>query len=138
MQVALGDVNWPAVLVAAAVAFAIGGAWYGGVFGRAWIRLHGYTEEQVASMRVSQGRTFLIMFGSELVMAAVLAVLIEASGAGSVTGALVVALLAAGIALMTDALQNAAHRKSLAAYALDAGHTVVIFAVMGLILGAWR
>jgi MFS family permease len=41
------EVSWLATLVATALAFALGGVWYGPLFGKAWMAEHGFTEEQL-------------------------------------------------------------------------------------------
>ncbi len=39
--------NWWAILVATVVAFGIGGLWYGPLFGQAWLKAMGKTEEEI-------------------------------------------------------------------------------------------
>lgn len=41
------DVNWLAVVLAAATGFIVGGIWYGPVMGKKWMGAVGLTEEQV-------------------------------------------------------------------------------------------
>ena len=42
------DVNWIAVIAAAAMGFVVGGIWYGPVMGKKWMGAVGLTEEEVA------------------------------------------------------------------------------------------
>jgi hypothetical protein len=40
------EINWLAVVVAAAVTFVLGGVWYGPLFGRVWHTAEGAAEPQ--------------------------------------------------------------------------------------------
>jgi hypothetical protein len=45
-------VNWLAILVAALAGLAVGGIWYGPLFGKAWMRESGVTMEKVRSANI--------------------------------------------------------------------------------------
>lgn len=45
----LFDVNWLAVVLAAACGFLVGGIWYGPVMGKKWMGAVGLTEDQIKS-----------------------------------------------------------------------------------------
>jgi hypothetical protein len=49
----LARVNFLAVLVAGLAAFFIGGLWYTVLFGKLWVKLHGYSEEKIKQMQAS-------------------------------------------------------------------------------------
>ncbi len=53
------DVNWLAVVLAAATGFIVGGIWYGPVMGKKWMGAVGLTEEQL-----NQGSKGLIYGGA--------------------------------------------------------------------------
>lgn len=40
------DINWLAVIAAAASGLVLGGVWYGALFGAAWLKAAGLTREQ--------------------------------------------------------------------------------------------
>ena len=140
MQFHLDQVNWLAVPVAAIAAFVIGGVIYGALFGMKWATLHGYNDEaKLAAMRKSQGKVFALMFAAELLMAAVIAVILTAlSDVTWMTGAVVGLLMWAGAVLPDQVMQNAAHRKPVAAFAIDTVHALLYLVATGAILGAWR
>ncbi|MEZ6211586.1 MAG: DUF1761 domain-containing protein [Phycisphaerales bacterium] len=140
MQIHLDQVNWLAVPVAAVAAFVIGGVVYGAIFGKKWVTLHGYDNEAAtARMRQSQGKAFALMFAADLLMAAVIAVILTAlSDVTWMTGAGVGLLMWAGAALPDQIMQNAAHRKPVAAFAIDTVHALLYLVASGAILGAWR
>ena len=132
-------VNWLALPVAAAASFLVGGLWYAVLFGKAWARLHGYDAAALAEMEKTQGRTFGIFFAVDLVAALVISLLLGLLPAPSlVSGLELGAILWLGIGLVETTAQNAAHRRPVAAWAMDASHQLVSLMVMGAILGAWR
>jgi Protein of unknown function (DUF1761) len=136
MSQALAGVNGFAVLAAALAAFAIGAVWYSpALFARAWMRATGLTEE-----RLKQGNMAVIFglaFALELVAALVLGLFLgpEANlafgtAAGFMTGLFWVSG-ALGVVYLFE-------RRPLALWCIDAGYQVVLFTVMGAILGAWH
>ncbi len=70
------QVNIWAVIVSAIAAFMVGGIWYAAIFGKAWVRLHGFDEGQVKEMEKTQARTFGLFFVCDLVTATVVSLLI--------------------------------------------------------------
>ena len=140
MDLSMSHINIWAVLVCAIVAFLIGGLWYAAIFGKAWIRLHGFTEQQAKEMEQTQTRTFGVFFVSDLITAIVLSLLIPnlLAEPTALSGAGVAAMLALGLGATMAACQNAAHRKPMAAYLIDVSHHLVSLAAMGAIIGAWR
>jgi len=140
MSLDISQVNWLAVLVSAIAAFMVGGVWYAALFGKAWARLHGYEDEAtMKKMQQSQGKVFGLFFVSELVMGAAIAVLLTAFPDPTWRTGLMLGLLGwLGIGLPETAMQNAAHRKPMAAFVIDASHQLVYLVVVGVILGSWR
>lgn len=132
--VALATVDWLAVLVAAVSTFVLGGLWYGPLFGEAWMRASGVTEEE--AREGNKPMIFGVSFVLQLVAAAVLAMFIGPEGGlsfGLLAGASV------GIAWVSTTLgvHYLFEGKSFAHWAVNAGYSTVAFAVMGAILGAW-
>ncbi|HEU4427486.1 MAG TPA: DUF1761 domain-containing protein [Myxococcota bacterium] len=41
------EISWLATLIATALAFALGGVWYGPLFGKAWMAEHHFTEAEL-------------------------------------------------------------------------------------------
>ena len=132
-------VNWLAVLVAAFATFMIGGLWYGALFAKAWLAIHGFSEEVQAEMQKRQFRNFGIFFAGDLVMGVVISLLLAGLGAnGAVAGAVTGFVLWLGISATIGASKNAAYNKPLPAYMIDTTHELVCLVAIGAILGAWR
>lgn len=131
----LSDVNWLAVLVATVVAFVLGGLWYSKVlFGNAWMREVGLTEEAVNNANMP--RTFGTTFVLQLIAAVALAALIGSDGnwqLGLQTGLCVGLLWIATAYGVTYLFEQRPFRLWL----INAGYYVVLYAVMGTIIGAW-
>ena len=128
------------VLVAAIAAFALGALWYSPVlFGRAWVRAHGYTEEKIAQMRASAGRAYAVSFACYLVMAAALSILIGRMDVTMLRGGVKLgAILGIGFAAPIGLTANVFSEKRLPAWAIDAAYQIAYLILMGVILVAWR
>ena len=135
----LSSINFLAVIVSRLVAFFIGFLWYSPLFGKAWQRELGFTDEYI-----QQGNMVLI-FGSSLVLMLVmafgLAVILQTYGGtdmnwqqGLLHGLFVGIFFVAtsyGINLLYQ-------RRSIKLWAIDAIYQVLFLCVMGAILGGWR
>lgn len=139
MSLDFGQINFWAVIVAAVASFGVGGLWYGMLFAKQWVRVHGFSEEQEQQMQKNQPRNFGLFFVVDLIMAAVMSLLVVNLGIDSaVEGAGLGLLLWLGFAATIGAAKNAATGKPLAAYLIDTGHELAGLVVIGLILGVWR
>jgi hypothetical protein len=129
-------INWLAVIVAALAAFAVGAVWYGPLFSRAWQQLNALSDEAVQQ---DAARTFGGAFVLTLVAAFGLAMILQLHPAPDLGAGLSVGVVI-GLAFVASSLgiNYLFARKALRLYLIDAGYLVLMFAVMGVILGAWR
>jgi hypothetical protein len=136
----LAKINVWAVLVAALAAFFIGGAWYSVLFGKLWVRLHGYSPEKIKQMQAAMSPP--LFFGGMLVsylalafaLAIVVSALPETSAAGGIAIGAVFWLGASAIALTGQIASD----RSFGIYLIDIGCNLVYLVLMGAILSAWR
>jgi len=132
----LASINWPAVVVATVVAFAIGGLWYSDtLFGKAWLEEVGLNEEDVN--KANMVRTFSGAFLLEFFAVLAVAVLIGTDGSwlsGLSSGLLI------GIFWITTAygVTYLFEQRSMRLFLINAGYNVVLFAAVGTIIGAWH
>jgi len=131
---AFENINWLSVIVAAIVAFLIGGIWYGPIFGKAWMIESNFTEEDL------QKRNMPKVFGLSLLLSFIAAFVLElfiGSAADLTFG--VMAGFMAGIGWVSTMLGilYLFEMKSFKAYLINAGYCVVTLTAMGAILGAW-
>ena len=128
------------VLVSAVAVFVLGAIWYSpALFGKAWVRAHGYTDEKLAAMRASAGRAYAVSFVCYLVMAAAMSFLIGRMGITMIRGGVKLgALLGVGFAATMGLTANMFSEKRLSTWLIDAGYQVAYLILMGIILVAWR
>jgi fluoride ion exporter CrcB/FEX len=127
-------VNWLAILVAALAGFVVGGVWYGPLFSKVWMRESGVNPEKARA--ANKAKLFGTVFVLNLIAAFSLAMFIGENAtwkfglfAGFMTGLTFVST-ALGVIYLFEA-------RSLRLWLINAGYQVVIFSVMGAILGAW-
>jgi hypothetical protein len=128
-------VGWLAIVVAALTGFAVGALWYGPLFGKAWMRESAVSMDKArpANMPKVYGTVLLL----NLIAAGSLAMFIGPAAtwtfglfAGFMTGLTFIAT-ALGVIYLFES-------RSLRLWLINAGYQVVIFSIMGSILGAWH
>lgn len=135
-------INYLAVVVSAVVAMAIGFFWYGSLFGKAWMRLAGITQEEMKSMKMTPLGASIGGFIMSLLMAYTLAHAIvfgnaylgTAGAAGGMMGAFWYWL---GFIVPATSGVYLWEGKSFKLWALNAGYYLVALLAMGAILASW-
>ncbi|NJM93094.1 MAG: DUF1761 domain-containing protein [Rhodospirillaceae bacterium] len=127
------DINWLAVVIAAVVTFVLGGLWYGPLFGKVWRAAEGQTETQPGHQK-HPAFVYGLSFALMLIAAAVLAVALGPDP--NVQRSFVVGLVVGvGWVATSFGVNYLFAGRRLALFAVDAGYNVVLFALMGLIIG---
>ncbi|WP_435418458.1 DUF1761 domain-containing protein [Parerythrobacter aurantius] len=125
----MGDMNLLTIVLAALAFFVVGAIWYGVLFGKAWQRAAGLSDEQVkgGNMALILGLTLAF----ELLIALVLAHQFAMTGASD--RAIMMISIGFGAFVMTPAIgiNYLYQRKSGTLFAIDAGHFVLGMAAMG-------
>jgi hypothetical protein len=130
-------INYFAVLAAALSTFVLGGLWYSPLlFGKVWMRLNNFSEEDLATF--SKARMFGWSFVFALVMSLNLAMFLAAPGTNIGWGMAAGALAGFGWVAMAIAIIAVFENRSWSYIAINGGYMTVAFIVMGAILGAWR
>ena len=141
MAVQLHTINWWAVIVAALATFFLGAVWYSALFGKLWIRMQGYTEEQVKQMQadLNPATFFGGMLVSYFLVAFVVAVLVTGMDLRSaVAGATLGLLLWLGLAAAIHMTGHLASNKPIGAFLIDTGYQLIYLVGMGALIAAWR
>jgi hypothetical protein len=128
--------HYPAVIAAALLSFVLGGLWYSPIlFGKAWMREAGLSEERVRQARM--GMVFGFASLASLVMAFNLAAFIGPKAslqfglfAGFATGFGWVAM-ALGVIYLFE-------QRSFKLWLINSGYQIVALTVMGGLLGVWK
>lgn len=127
------SINWLAVVVATLSTFAIGAIWYGPIFGKAWMKENGFTEEELK--KANMGKLYGTAFVLELIMTINLAFFLHGLSIGE--GALYGFFTGFGWVAMAIGVNYLFSRKSIKLWFIDAFYFVVSFTLMGVILTAW-
>lgn len=119
---------WP-VLAGAAAFFAVGALWYGVLFGKAWQKAAGLSDEDVqgGNMALIFGLTFLF----EMLIAMVLWHLIARTAPPPHVVMMMSVGFAVGVMIPAVGINYLYQRKSGKLFAIDAGHFVLGMAAMG-------
>jgi hypothetical protein len=132
--------NVLAIVVAAVVAFLLGGLWYSPLlFAKQWMAAHAHSPEDVERMKADAPRAYGISFVAFLVMAFILQMLLNHLDAHTwQRGMLWAVHLWLGFAVTIGLMANVYSGKKFSVFVIDAGYQLVYLAVMGAILGAWH
>jgi hypothetical protein len=128
-------VDYWAIVIAGVVGYAAGAVWYWAL-GKPWMAAVGLTPERIRA--TPSPWPFVVAFIADLVMAAVLAAVIGATGPAAVTlgNAIVTAVLVwVGFVLTTMTVNNGFARRPPVLLAIDGGHWLIVLVLMGGIIG---
>ena len=127
------EVNYLAVIAAAASAFVLGGLWYGQLFKVAWCREAGVDP---GSKPAHPGAVFGAAFVLSVLAAYVFALFL---GKKPVTDAAMVGAIVGVCWVATSfGINYLFAGRSLKLWAIDAGYHTLQFALYGLVLGLWH
>ncbi len=119
---------WP-VLAGAAAFFVVGAIWYGVIFGKAWQKASGMSDEAV------QGGNMVLIFGLTFLFEVLIAMVLWHLLARTNPAPHVVMMMSVGFAVGVMIPAVGIHylylRKSLMHFIIDAGHMIVGMAAMG-------
>lgn len=128
--------NYLAVVAAALSTFLLGGLWYSpAVFGKAWMKENGFTEESM------KGANMIKIFGLAILLALISAVnLAMFLGEKATLGEGVGYGFAAGAGWVATfvGMHYLFERKSFRLFLINAGYSIVALTIMGLIIAAWK
>lgn len=128
------SLDWLAVLIATAVAFVLGGLWYGPLFGQAWMDALGKTAEDIEPSPAP----FVISFFTALLTCVVVAALMMALGIQTATGGAIFGLVV-GVGFIATAMASdtAFCGWGLRLFLIQSGYRVAYSVLMGAIIGAF-
>ncbi len=133
------DVNWLAVLVAGIVGMPIGALWYSPwLFAKPWMRAIGKTEEELRATG-GAGIGYVLALVSWIVVAYVMSWIVDWAEANTVVEGVATGFLVwVGFVATTLAVNTVFGNRSRMLYLIDVGHFLVLFVVVGAIVGAWQ
>ena len=136
MQNAFQNLNWLAVLVAAASAFALGGLWYSPLmFVNRWMKETGITPD--SAKRTNMAKIFGLAFLLSFVAAFFLAMFIGPQG-GAGFGALAGFMAGIGWVATFMGISYLFESRTMAHFLINAMYSVASLTIMGFIIGVWK
>lgn len=130
------QLNYWALLAAALSTFLIGGLWYSpAVFGKAWMRENGFTEESLKGGNMM--KIFGLAFLLGLIAAVNLAMFMGPEDKPEM-GALWGFLAGFGWVATFVGTHYLFERKSFTLFLINAGYSIVALTIMGVIIAAWK
>lgn len=132
----MSTINHLAVITAAISSFVLGGIWYGPLFGRAWMKEVGLTEDQLKA--ANQAKIYGLAFLFTLVMSYNLAMMLNDPSIGLNEGIMYGGLTGLGFIAMGVFVIGLFERRSMKLMLINGGFMTISMTVIGAILGAWR
>ena len=133
-------INYLAILVGVVANTIFGFLWYGPIFGKMWMKLNNFTEEEMKG--INPGPLYAKSFLATVVTYVVLAMLINAMASmgamGMMEGAKAGFMVWLGFVTTVQFTVYLFSKKSIQSYYLDTAYQLVTFLAAGAILGAWR
>lgn len=136
LTTAFAQINWLSVLVAALAAFALGSLWYSPILvGKVWQAESKLSDDDI------KGANMPVIFGTSFILNIIAVIALDmflgkdATVSFALTASLIVAIAWIATAFGTSYMFS---RKSFKLYLIDAGYYVIYYAIIGIILGAWK
>lgn len=129
----MANANILAILIAAASGFLVGGIWYGPLFGKAWQRAIGLSDDELKSANMI--KIFGITFLFSLLSAVFLGHLLAHFDTDFYRTMMISTGIALGFVVPAIGTNYLYGRKSGELFAIDAGYWIVFYAAMGLVFG---
>lgn len=132
-----GSINYLAVIVAALSSFIVGWIWYGPLFGKTWMRLHGFSKDDLTEGTLSMPVIMVVNYIATALAALAIAMFIgpEANAGFGIFAGIMIAVFWIGTSRLNDVLYE---RKPWGLFFINVGYYLVIYVIMGAILGAWH
>jgi hypothetical protein len=139
MQISFDAVNWLAISVSVIASFGLGAVWYSPLlFGKQWVKAHGFSDEQIAEMQQSAVPAYVSSIVGYIIMALVFTVIKTQIGLTQIEDGLMLALLIYIGFVMTTGLINAMFSgKSRGAFLIDTGYQLATILITGAIVTIW-
>ena len=140
MDLWTSDLNYFAVVVATVASMMVGSLWYSPIlFANPWLRLIGKTSEELKEKGYGQVPAYSTAIVSALIVAYVMALVIEATESTTLADGIIVALwLWLGFVATTSLLAVVFDGRPIRLWAINMGNHLVSFVLMGLIIGVWQ
>lgn len=131
------QINHFAVIVAAFSAFVLGGLWYSPMlFAKGWMKANGF--DASINEKGNPAVIFSIAFIMTLILSYTLGFFLAGPETTMVVGIQMSALSGVGLAVTSLFVIAMFERRPPAYFAINGGYIVLMFVIMGALIGGWR
>ncbi len=133
------DIFYIKIIVVAVASFLFGWLWYGPLFGKQWMKLSGFKQKSISSMKIKPAKTMTIGFLSTVLTAYILSLFINSLRATTIVGGLWVGLwLWLGFIATTTLGTVLWENKPIKIYFLNNAYYLLNMEIMAVILSVWH
>ena len=135
----LNGINYLAVLVCGILAMGLGALWYSPMLlGKMWLVAVDKSEEEL-KQEFNPVKAYSISFIAQLVIAYVLATIMNSVGATTPQEGIRLAFMTwIGFTATTMTINMLFEGKTFKQFVVDGGYHLIVFIIYGIILGAWQ
>lgn len=139
MNIDLVHINYLAVLVGVIINMAGGALWYSPIlFAKPWMAETGIKMEDIRAKRSAAYRGYAISIVASIIIAFVLAILAQETGAHIVADGLILGSIAGvGFVATTSAANYSFESRPLKLYLINVGYSAVSFLLIGIVVALW-
>jgi hypothetical protein len=128
------EIHWLAVVVAAVVGLAVGGVWYGPLFGKAWAAARGLTDESLKD-GFNPAKVFGLVFLLNLFSAFILDHTVATYGDPDLSlTVMITGGVALGFIIPAMGVNYLFSRLSLKLFVIDAAYWLATYVLMGVVI----
>lgn len=130
--------NWLSFILAILIPMIVGSLWYGPLFGRIWMNMMNLTEERIKET-LNPVKSYGGSFIGSIFTAYVLSLLINYTGFNTLSGGILIGFVVwIGFALPMGWQNVAWEDKGLGLYVLNQAYNLLVFLLMGGLIGGWH
>lgn len=130
--------NWLSFILAILIPMIVGSLWYGPLFGRIWMNMMNLTEERIKET-LNPVKSYGGSFIGSIFTAYVLSLLINYTGFNTLSGGILIGFVVwIGFALPMGWQSVAWEDKGLGLYVLNQAYNLLVFLLMGGLIGGWH
>ena len=134
-------INYLAVVVALVAVTVLGMLWYGPLFGKKWMKLAGFSENDMNTPEAKKSASigYVVSIISSFITVLALAVVLNLLDIDNAIGGFIAGtLLSFSFIVMTLVSESVWHNKPAQLVLLNSMYRILGIAIAGLIIGAWQ
>ncbi len=135
----ISGINYWAVLICGILAIGLAALWYSPMLlGKMWLIAIEKSEEEL-NENINKVKVYSISFIAQLVIALVLATIMNYSGVTTPEEGIRIAFISwLGFTATTMTINMLFEGKTFKQFVVDGGYHLIVFIIYGIVLGAWR